>query len=80
MKVKDCKPIRIVEVLANLVVVAAMAGSGICVDSRLLLTIGDSVKIDAGVGVWKLTIETDTVSIIDVAVILTVFEEVALSI
>ena len=74
MTVEDC------EVLSNMVVVGAIAGSAICVDSRLLFTIGVSVIIDAGVCVWKLNIETDTVSIIDVAVILTVFEEVELSI
>ena len=74
MKEEDC------EVLSNLVVVAEIAGSAIWFDSRLLLTIGVSVKIDAGVGVRKFTIETGTVSIIDEAVILTVFEEVELSI
>ena len=74
MKEEDC------EVLSNMVVVAAKSVSAICVDSRLLLTIGVSVKIDAGVGVGKLTIETDTVSILDVAVILNGFEEVELSI
>ena len=51
MKVEDCEPGRIVEVSANLVVDAAIAGSAIWVDSRLLLTIGVSVIID--VGVWK---------------------------
>ena len=74
MKEEDC------EVLSNMVVVAVKSGSAICVDSRLLLTTGDSIKIDAVVGVGKLTIETDTVSMLDVTVILNGFEEVELSI